>query len=364
MDAIDRTIKVNGKVIPHFECCPDSLLLKTNVFFGASNTGKSKILDHCAYTLRNHIPMWFAFSPTPTKAAQLTSRLPSRTVMNRVDLRFLEKLCKRQEMAVKFYDLSNNIEVLRTLYRSIPDYKRRTEDDTIREIRRITNATLDSLDFQKDKSGGVIFAEKRAIQDDTEHYIKEIYRKTISINKTSIDRENLTDDEQSVMDKYLFFNPHVGCIFEDCAAFVKEWDKNSTIREMFYQGRHYALTSFFTFQDDKDLTSEFRKNAFNIFCTTSTVADAYFKRPSNNFAKSEQREAASIAEIVFYPPTKDNYKKLVFSRQSEPRFQYILADDHEADPFKLGCKSFWDYFNALPVPEKKYEVNPFFTLFK
>lgn len=56
-------------------------------------------------------------------------------------------------------------------------------------------------------------------------------------------------------------------IFDDCAAKIKSFVKTSdTLKEIFYNGRHWYFSLVLTAQDDKEIETELRKNtAVSIF---------------------------------------------------------------------------------------------------
>ena len=71
---------------------------------------------------------------------------------------------------------------------------------------------------------------------------------------------DLTYEEKFCV-KFLYFNPSLLLILDDCASQVDKWGKDNTINKLFFEGRWMWITSIYTMQDDKKLATGIRKKA-------------------------------------------------------------------------------------------------------
>lgn len=357
----DKSYVVDGKVIPHVNLTPEMFLDQSTTLFGATGTGKSKLLDHIMNVLKDSIPLWFAFCPTAIKSEELGRRLPMKAIYTSVNMQFLRNLRDRQLIAVATHKCVNRPKVLSSLYQKIPLERKHRIAVSIKHIHRIASMALSAIDSSSDTYA--IRQQKRTVIETTERSeITGLVKQAISANKDYLYETDLSHDQEMAL-KFLYFNPRVCVIFEDCGFDIKRWEKEPQIREMFYQGRHYALTTFSTFQDDKDLVSEFRKNIFNSFFTTSNVAMAYFERAANHFTRQDRVLVGKLSDMLFNPPGAGNYRKMVYIRQSPQPFQWIIAKDFADDDFIVGSQWYHKYFSMLPSASKIDRNNPFLDSF-
>jgi hypothetical protein len=134
-------------------------------------------------------------------------------------------------------------------------------------------------------------------------------------------------------------------VFDDCGAILKRFQKEEVIKKIFFQGRHNYINLIITLQDDLNLDSSIKKNAFvNIF-TTGRCASAYFERGSNSFSKKDKEVAGKIINSIFNTNVKNNFKKLVYLRDDPNPFRYTVADLY--DEFKFGSPALWQMCDVI-----------------
>ena len=137
----------------------------------------------------------------------------------------------------------------------------------------------------------------------------------------------------------------------------------TAIKEIFYEGRQYFITTIITTQDDKEIDSELRKNSMiNIF-TTAQTATAAFERSSNSYPKHVKDRSKYCIEAIFKqePGKPQHYQKLVYIQNLTDPFRYTIADLY--DEFRMCSDSIWEFENRLSSKDKddSLENNPFFT---
>ena len=160
-------------------------------------------------------------------------------------------------------------------------------------------------------------------------------------------RTDLSDDERTSL-KFIDLNPNIGIIFDDCAAEVKKWGKAEVTKKLFYQGRHLNITSFWAFQDDKDITPALRKNGRNSFFTTTECATSHFDTKTNGHSSATRKKAIKFIETCFKQDMMPvvHFRKLVYIKGAPDPFRYTVADEYE--DFKLGGAATWDLAKSIP----------------
>jgi len=307
-------------------------LNKNTILFGASNSGKSTILMEILYLLKDHVPNIFVFSPTADSNAAFDGVVPNPVIYTSIDIKALNSIYERQQGASLIYTKVNNINMLRKVFNIVADQNALNLESSIKRI-PIPRETPNTRELQ-------ILCEQRLIK---------LYKDVIRKNKHKI--LNTSDDIKYVL-RYLDFNPRCIVVFDDCGAVLKKLQREEVMRKIIFQGRHNHINLIMTLQDDKDLESSIKKNAFvNIF-TTERCAATYFERSSNSFSRKEKNYAYSVISSVF---SSRDYKKLVYIRDAPDPFRYTIANIYS---FKFGSPKLWklcslvkqsDNFNHNPV---------------
>ena len=243
----------------------------------------------------------------------------------------------------------NNKDRLRRLFLKVSNMKlRETEATVVASAQDLIHRTEndESLDFIQRKK------DISDVKKSRDEYLTTLYKHVIRVNRRRLIKMHLSDEEMFVV-KYLDFNPNILIVFDDCGAvFTKKMQKNKTVQKVFFQGRHSYITTIFVFQDDINLESSLRKNAFMNIFTTQQCAQAYFERSSNNFSKDERKTATKIINTILSPARKKEHRKLVYMRDAENPFFYTVAGLY--DTFKFGCPALWKYCNKLRVASDQF----------
>lgn len=68
-------------------------------------------------------------------------------------------------------------------------------------------------------------------------------------------------------------NPRLLLVMDDCLSSKKEWVNEKSIKELFFNGRHYQITYILTIQDPMGLPPELRRNFDYIFLFSETYLE-------------------------------------------------------------------------------------------
>lgn len=122
----------------------------------------------------------------------------------------------------------------------------------------------------------------------------------------------------------LDIDPHLLLVFDDCATQLKPLENSQAFKKLFYQGRHYKITTLITAQSVTDIGNGLRMNAHNTVITESSVADHFFQLLK--MPKAEKLKAEDILKTVF-DSSEDPHRKLFFIRDdaTKQKFYYATA---------------------------------------
>jgi len=334
-------------------------LNRSTILFGASNSGKSTILIEILYLLKDHVPNIFIFAPTADSNNAFGDIVPSPLIYKNVDIKLLTSIYNRQKASAKIYNTVNDLNDLKALFLRVADRKSL-------ELARIVSVRASNIIQNKENDLSSNFADKRStisqIKKVRDEYLSKLYKKTIKYNRKRLLKIDESEKTKYII-KYLDFNPNCVVVFDDCGAVLKKFQKEEVVKKIIFQGRHSYINIILTLQDDLNLNSAIKKNAFvNIF-TTGRCASAYFERGSNNFSKKEKVLAAKIITHIFDSDRKD-YKKLVYLRDEINPFRYTIADLY--DNFRFGSPSLWRLCDKLNRDKKTcdFDNDPLLSAFK
>lgn len=360
---MDKSIRLEDNTnLRWFPKKHENYLNLTTLIYGKTGSGKSTLIDEIMYLCKDYVSGVFVILGSDVSSSSYSLRVPECCIRNKDEsiVEWLEKFLDTQKGRTVIYNTANNISNLKSLFDKIKtadlEHMERSmnecKDQYIRKIESKSN-----LDFAKKKE------EITSIEKTHKKTMIEFYKLNIRQNKIKLEsmKHKLGDPEICSL-KYLDFVPHTMLIVDDCASNIKKWLKDSTtMKEIFYNGRHSNISMVITSQDDKEIDSEIRKNAtVNIF-TTAQVAISNFTRASNSYPKMEKQRAELCVNSIFMKGNQDrNFKKLIYyQKDDKDKFYYTIADIY--DEFKMGCPGLWEINNKIKELNGNDKTsNPFF----
>lgn len=366
----------SGKKVPALVDKAPMFIDRTIAIYGPSGTGKTVIAKHIMNVVNGHIEQILIIAPSEPSNRSYEGFVDPPFIHYRLyladpdnpkkddgvkgALRFLEAVWKRQEMMAAIYTRANKAENLSLLYSRLP--------------KSVRVEGLKSIDIINAKRERVIEKVKKQHRDDSGPYeekIKEvnekfkkmlilIYKKYIAPQYEVLwELDDLSEDERYSL-AYLTFNPRLLLIFDDCAAQLKPFFSKEIFRLLFYQNRHSFITVVLNCQDDTDLPTNLRKNAFISFFTEPIVCLSNFERASNKFPKSTKSYVNEILSDVF----KD-FRKLAYIREDDQRQHFYHVQFPVSKQFHFGSAASHELCDSVQSNGVSMDKeNPFYNRFK
>jgi len=323
--------------------------------YGASGTGKSAIIIDILKHLNGRADQILVFSPTdPSNKTYSSGVVPPPLIHYEFDIELLERIWARQEMMAAVYARANNPDVLESLYRKLG------LDTVTKMIQKVQDSKREHIEEIMDT-----YFEKSAqkakitkIEKQFKELLIMIYKKCIGDNAHRLSGVQLSPEEQFTL-KYLNFNPRLVLILDDCASDIKKYEKKAVVRKLFYQARHVFITLMIACQDDTDIASSLRKNAFVSVFTSDTCANAFFGRKANDFSREMTKKVEALSmQLRWKPPY---FEKLVYLRQENKLYKFV-AEIH--DGFCFGSSSVRNFCRTIERSGTNMDKNnPFYGEF-
>ena len=328
--------------------------------FLVSASGKSMIMRDILYTLKDYIPNMCVICPTNNLNKSYDGIIPSQLIYNEVTEDLIKKIFNRQKVAVKMYNMTNDLDRLKSIYNKLSRKNNEKLMSILQSYNKIKHIFTNNDTIH-------ISEKKIKLQELDEEHNKSLiafYKEIISKNKSIIDKNNNLDENEIRIINYININPNFLIIIDDAAVSASVWSRYQEVKELFFNGRHHKITFMISFQDDKLLESSLRKNAFiNIF-TTQVTCNSFFERTANNFTKAEKTKMAKLSHFIFNDEKlkNKNYKKLVYIKDRNPTTYYIIANYY--DDFQFGSKHLYELCNKVKKIENSSGLSFDFSHFR
>lgn len=348
--------------LPGFTKDPANFFLKLTVLYGANNTGKSTMLLDIVHQLKSYIPNVYAFGGTPGSREAMKGIFPDACIEEKFTLVRAKEIWDRQTNARATYDVANDIDNLKSLFRRIAKVREREAEQKVTDE---SAAMINLIDASQDLSPSQKKEQTTSIKRDTHDFLIRLYKNTIDMNRKILDRMELAAVERVAL-KFLFFNPNILVVVDDCGAMIsKQMQEREEFKNYYQMYRHAGVTPIFTFQDDLELISKHRKQPSVSIFTTDQCANAFFERSANSFSKSMRYMAGQAIERVFdsnnqyYP----EFTKFAWVRDDKHPFRAYKAEEH--GKFRFGCEGLWELCKRRDLKKKaKHAVNMSFGVYK
>ena len=261
-------------------------------------------------------------------------------------------------MMAAIYTRTNKIEVISSLFSHVVPHIREEGDiivNNINEKRRTATEEVKS----KYSNPGLCDSKLKELNIMYDDLLIQLYKKYIHIDYENVWRSNLNEDERYSL-QYLCFNPRLLLIFDDCAAQLKPFFTKEIFRKLFYQNRHGFITLIICCQDDTDLPTNLRKNAFINFFTEPIVCLSNFERSSNNYSKIAKSFVSEIIPYVF-----KGYRKMAYIREDDKNNFFYHVTFEYPQLFKFGSKALHELCDIVKNKGTTMDTsNPFYEYFK
>lgn len=362
VDNLETNLYVDNDIIPLVKNSTNIFLHKSTILYGSSGSGKTVLIKHILHLLKDIIPQIIIINPTNKLNHSYSNIVPKQVIYDEIDETLFKTIYDKQTMARQIYDQVQKIESMRKLFEKCSSTN---DNNEYRQMINAYNTTKNNIDA-KVKHISQRKSQQTQLREEHEKTIRLFFKQVIRKNKKNLlgsNDYNLTDNEKKIV-KYLDYNPNLLLIFDDCAASFKNWGKLTGVNELFFNGRHFYVTTIMSFQYDNTLPPELRSNAFVSIFTTKQSALNFFENKKNGISKQDYKKFSKyIDEIFKYREGCNNHQKLCYFKHSANyNIQYILANIYE--DFKFGSKSLWDFCEQVKRDNEEIDIhNPFYDRF-
>jgi Cdc6-like AAA superfamily ATPase len=372
----DIVITDTGKKVPKLTLGPSYFVDKTAVLYGPTKTGKTVIVKNIMKLVQNRIEQVLIVAPSEPSNRSYEGFVDSTLIHYRLwlpnpknpkkddgvvgALRFLESIWQRQEMMASIYVRANNLDTLTQLYSRLPSHTRKDGDKYLDQLAQMRARVLNEIRRKFNQEIGRRDEKCKEVEEKFTEMLTLVYKRFISSEIKQLWNEfSLSDDERYSLN-YLFFNPRLLLIFDDCAAHLKPLFNKDIFRKFFYQNRHSFISMVICCQDDTDLPTNLRKNAFVSIFTEPIVCMSNFDRMSNKFSKQTRSYINEIISAVF-----QGYRKLVYIREDDCNQHFYHMTATYPKPFRFGSEALIELCNLVRAEGVSMDKeNPYYDKFR
>jgi hypothetical protein len=257
------------------------------------------------------------------------------------------------------YERANNVKVLSRLFGRLPRDTRKEGFVVIDGIHKKRGVMIERVRKQYADDVGRRDEKIKELNDKFRTMLVLIYKKYITPFYDSLyAREDLTEDEMYSLSN-LQFSPRLLLIFDDCAAELKPLFSKEIFRKFFYQGRWASLTTIVVAQDDTDIPTNIRKNAFISFFTDPIVCTTNFDRRTNQFSKPTKEFVSEVVADIYV-----GNRKLAYIREDPRRQQFYHIQAPYPKPFRFGSAAFQELCDDVRSSGTTMDKdNPYYAMF-
>jgi hypothetical protein len=199
----------------------------------------------------------------------------------------------------------------------------------------------DIMKHMRDIPKGIVFSGTESVNPFYNRFIPDLY--IHHEYKPAIVQEIFKAQRKKVRREGKHENNNMFIIMDDVLSSAEDWKNDQTIKEIFFNGRHYNIFYILAIQYGLGITPNLRNGVDYTFI---------FKE---NILKSRKMLHESFCGAVPFKifqqildSTTENHECLVVDNSSnsnkiEDIFYYYKAKQH--DNFKVGSHSFWRHFN-------------------
>lgn len=351
-----KNVRAEELEIKLFDKNVNNIVNRSVIFYGTSGTGKTFYIRDLMFLMRDMFTKVFVFSPTNEDKHDFNDLVPNLLIYETFTAKDIKKIYESQQAAASVYNKANKIDILEGIFEKIAS---RDEDEYLKGMEERYAKKFGELTDEEAKNGRKEFIKDMYLETKIK-YLKKI------IQQSHYKPEN--DDEKYCV-TYMNFNPKILVIFDDAInelkAIIKTKKEGDVVKDFFFKGRHAKITHFYAFQDETNIDTSIKKNAFVSIFTDPNVARGFFSKASSNFGAQDKARAAAAVDAIFPLSESDTEKKnnkLLYARMDKNKFQYTRAADHPK--FKMCSKYVWKFCLSVEKKDDDNKDNPYLAGFK
>jgi hypothetical protein len=353
--ATGRGVKAEELVIKYYDFNVSGIINRSVNFYGPSGTGKTFLMKHIMSLMKDVFTKVFIFAPTNEDNHDFDGIVPDQLIFEEFTCEDIKKIYNSQKAAASIYNRANNLSILDAIFKRVCT---QSEEKRITSLDNAYAAKISRLS-ERDKKGEL----GKYIDDVYKDRKTSIYKKVVAANCEKLSGlSGLTKDEKYCI-KYMNYNPRILVVFDDAinelTTLMKIKKEGDIIKDFFFKGRHAYITHFYTFQDETNINTSIKKNAFVSIFTDSNVARGFFTKASTNFGAQDKARAAAAIDIIFPTSDVDSDKKnnkLLFTRLGSNRFQCIRAAGDYKN-FRMCSRWTWEFCETVKKKQDDIDKN-------
>lgn len=366
----------SGREVSPIALRAEHLLNRSITLFGPSRTGKTVATKAIMKILSPHVEQVLVVSPTepsnqsyagfvaPPLIHYSLGRLDpavSRDSPIKAGTRFLELIWKRQEMLSSMWKVANNLENLQTLFEIVArKHNVRKTRELLDHLQEKKRRALRNIAVAHQNDPATFEKRRDDVNEKYDEFLSLVYKRELAHHVADLWGKKLDKNVRATLE-YIFINPRLLIIFDDCAAELKPFNNKEILRKMFYQNRHVNITVVICCQDDTDLPPNLRKNSFICVYTDPLVATTYFQR--NKFPKGTQQFINEAIPLVF-DKTNHPFRKFVFIREDPEGRHYYHITFKAPSKFVFGSTPLRELCDQVQTNTQTFDTaNPFYDSF-
>lgn len=364
--SLEVDILKNGKVIktmeiPKFDMKASAFMRKSTVLYGTSGSGKTYLIRDIMYLLRDKFARVWVFCPTNAQNQMYTGIVPNPLIYETVTLQAISDIYEFQKVARQIYETANKIETLRKLFMRIPN-----NEKAVLFEHKLLQAREEAMQKMRQMFPDPVKQEEKAdkIKEIMLEKLRFHYKQQIEAARAKLSDMDLTEEERYSI-TYNGFAPDTLVIFDDAMMEVDhiikrgKKEEDPVVQNFFFKGRHLFISTIYAMQSDKMFDPDLRKNTFTSIFTSSDEAMGFFSKASNGVSADEKRDACTCITELFSDTHKKTHKKLVYLKDSDHKYQYVIAEPHTR--FPMCGKAVRDYCNRVEEKTKSIDKSSKFS---
>lgn len=355
---MNNVIHVDNEIIPKIDDNENFFLNRLTMLYGTSGSGKSSLLMHILNTLKSYIPNVIVACESSNTNDDYKGVIPDQCVHTDVTKKLIQQIFQRQKNIIAMYDLVRDIQHIKPIYELVHD---NVTDKKLQELRQLYNTGVKECKQNYDLS---------QLSNKLEDLEAKYNAKCIKFMRNAIKKKlnrlasmPLTEVQRSMI-LHFNINPNLLFIIDDCAASIKEWKDLEETKKLFFQGRHYRITTLITFQNESIIPPFLRTNAHISIFTTEEITNTFYDKKSSGATKEFAKKIGRIASVIFKSSNdkdKPNYKKLVVLGaiiKTNHRIQYMVGTPSKR---RFGSKALWAFCDEIKRTSSNIRSSSAFT---
>ncbi len=289
---IDIVMSVHEDQLEKTDLSVSMLLDRAWAIYGKPGSGKSSIIKHMLYVLREYVSVVIVFSLSEgDNNAYSKSMVPRCLVHDAVSEDVIRSIAMKQRQRREVYEKANDLAVLRLLYDRVASREQLAARDELQQ-----GYEQMCKDKVPDEETELVFKEQ----------MRKFMRAVINANRERIQKDISVEEKFSLC--WMNFNPRIVVIFDDCTTELSRLKSCADVLETIFRGRHFFCTVLIASHGESVMLPIMRSSMRGSIFTDPMVARQSVQRGTNAYDKTKKSELLQYAERIH---TESPYTKMV-----------------------------------------------------